>query len=187
MAMRLAFLFALTSLAFSSAGCCFLRRTFGSDRYAVRIRAEPGANLGSDTEVLIVWPSEEKRTDFQNATTLVDAREAMRNLSPGDYEFAYFGTIKPGEEVEFEDEDDVELRARVDDPGVMRWHCDATQGFVFTTMELASGTQSLSLGEGPRPFEGWLEIHLLDTVAELEHFPSREAWVARRVKLKDDD
>jgi len=168
-------------LATFGTGCCFFRRTFGMDRYVVRIKADEDANLGSDTEVLIIWPAEEHRSAIQNSSSLNEARDALRELTADDFTFAYFGTISPGSELEFDDDDD--LVSRVNDRGELRWHCAATHGFVFTTMGPAEGpNHPLSLEGGPQSFTGYLEVRLMRERAAVEQLLTEEAWEAQRTR-----
>ena len=157
--------------AMPSVGCCFCKRLFGFDKYIIRIHADADANRGNDTEVLIVWPSRDANSEFASLESFNEARAKAESDYSGGSQFAYFGSIAPGEQKEFLSDDDFSVR--IHQPGELRSHCDAAKAYIFTTI---GGRGEVVVDDPRRPYEGFIQIDLRSESVDVTHFSSRDEW-----------
>jgi len=152
-------------------GCCFTKRMLGMTSYQVCVQTAEDASHGGNTRVLIVWPTAAKAKEFKDLTAMAEAEKKLDDLSPDDYEKAYLGTFRAGQkEAHFIGADDLGKP--------LRFHCEATHGFIFTTIDDPNRTGAAVplLGPGGQPFSGFLQIRLEKESVRWTPLDASHAW-----------
>ena len=162
---------ALAALAVVSwvSGCCACKSLFGSTSYSARIQADSDANKSGPTDVLVIWPSPEKTSEFTDLKTIEEAHEKIKSLRlDEDYTVADFKTIHPGDRRVL-----YEIPVGGGTAGLTT-HCYSSHVFVFTTIPGKKGSVMEPLVRPGAEYAGYLRIDLREDRVEISFEPFDE-------------